>query len=389
MPESTTKGPLHGIRVIEMSALGPVPFCAMMFSDLGAEVIKIDRAGAARPGVPMDQRFDVMSRGRRSIALDLKHPEGIEIVLQLVSTADVLIEGMRPGAMERLGLGPETCLARRPSLVFGRMTGWGQSGPFAERAGHDINYISLNGVLHSVGLSGGPPVPPINLVGDYGGGSMFLVTGVLAALLEVQTSGKGQVIDAAMLEGSSYLMSTIHMFTGAGMWSGGRGNNLLDSGAPFYRVYETSDGQYMAVGAIEPKFYSEFVAGLGLDISALPSPMDQQQWPTLHKLFAETFLTRSRREWTTVFEQRDACVTPVLSIEESSEHEQNLQRENFVEVSGIRQPNIAPRFSRTPASVEPRVSQAGAEGRDLLQELGLGQARIKELCDSAVVQLPE
>lgn len=389
MGTGNNTGPLAGIRVIEMAALGPVPFSGMMLADLGAEVIRIERAGAFPLGVPMADRFDIMSRGRRSIAVDLKCPEGIEIVLQLVTSAEVLMEGMRPGAMERLGLGPDECLARNPRLVYGRMTGWGQTGPLAQHAGHDINYISLNGVLHSIGLEGEPPVPPINLVGDYGGGSMFLLVGLLAALLEARTSGKGQVIDASMLEGSSYLMTTIHMFTGAGMWQAERGTNLLDSGAPFYSVYETSDGKYMAVGAIEPKFYAEFVAGLGLNIDSLPPPLDRKQWHALKQTFTAAFVRKTRDEWTEIYTDRDACVTPVLSIEESTEHEHNRQRNNYVNVSGITQPNLAPRFSRTETGVDATTTQAGKHGRDILQELGIPEPQIADFLRRNIVQIPE
>ena len=345
--------PLHGTRVVEMSALGPVPFSGMMLADLGAEVIRIERAGSPPPGLPMDARCDIMSRGRRSITVDLRQAAGRDLVLTLLEGADILLEGMRPGAMERLGLGPEACLQRNPRLVYGRMTGWGQSGPMAQTAGHDINYIALNGVLDAIGLEGGPPVPPVNLVGDYGGGAMFLLVGVLTALLEARNSGQGQVVDASMLEGSSYLMTTLHMFFGAGMWREQRGTNLLDSGAPFYAVYETSDGQYMAVGAIEPKFYAEFIAALGLDAARLPPPLDRKHWPALKQRFAEVFRGRTRDEWSGIFEQRDACVTPVLSVREAMSHPHNRARNSFVEINGIPQPNLAPRFSRTPVGGRP------------------------------------
>jgi alpha-methylacyl-CoA racemase len=385
-PPNSQNGPLAGFRIIEMAALGPVPFCGMMLADLGAEIIRIERAGAPPMGEPIDLQFDIMGRGRRSIALDLKSPQGVEIVFKLVETADVLMEGMRPGAMERLGLGPDECLARNPGLIYGRMTGWGQTGPLAQRAGHDINYISLNGVLHSIGSRNGPPVPPVNLVGDYGGGSMFLLTGILAALLETRTSGKGQVIDAAMLEGSSYLMTTIHMFNAAGLWRSERGSNLLDGGAPFYGVYETSDGKYMSVGAIEPKFYFEFVAGLGLDIGELPHPQNPGNWSELKSTFAEAFRARSRDEWTAVFSDRDACVTPVLSIEESLEHEHNRQRNNFPEGSGTVRPNVTPRFSRTHAKADAKTAPAGVHGREILRELAYTEQQIDELIHHQVVE---
>jgi alpha-methylacyl-CoA racemase len=381
-----TSGPLAGVRVIEMSALGPVPFAGMMLADMGAEVIRIERAGAPPPGLPMDQRFDIMSRGKRSIALDLKHPRGRELVLQFAENADILLEGMRPGAMERLGLGPDVCMQRNSRLVYGRMTGWGQTGPLAQTAGHDINYIALNGVLHSIGLAGGPPVPPANLVGDYGGGAMFLQVGVLAALLESRISGQGQVIDAAMLEGASYLMTTLHMFSAAGMWQPQRGTNLLDTGAPFYAVYATSDGQHMAVGAIEPKFYADFVKGLDLDIAQLPAQMDRGQWNKLKETFAACFLRQTRDQWTAIFEHRDACVTPVLSMQEASAHAHNRERGNFVEIDELTQPNMAPRFGRTAADVRNRPSSATVDSRTLLQELRLSSEQIDALIAENVVQ---
>ena len=385
MGTGRAKGPLSGLRVIEMAAMGPVPFGGMMLADFGAEVIRIDRMGNSGLGVPMENRFDLTSRGHRSITLDLRNPEGIDLALKLVDTADVLLEGMRPGAMERLGLGPETCLAKNPHLIYGRMTGWGRSGPMADRAGHDINYISMNGVLHSIGLSGGSPVPPINLVGDYGGGAMFLVAGILAALYEVRKSGIGQVIDCSMLEGASYLMTPVHMFRNAGMWKPERGANLLDGGAPFYRVYETADGRYMAVGAIEDKFYRLFVDGLGLDVSKLPNPMNSEYWPELTAIFSDAFMSGTRDEWTEIFLPLDACVTPVLSVDEAIEYQHNQERESFVEIDGIVQPNVAPRFSTTPVSVDCAAISAGEDSRAILEELGVSDRKIANLFEEGVV----
>lgn len=382
------RGPLAGVRVIEMAALGPVPFCGMMLADLGAEVIRVERANAPPLGEPIDRPCDLMGRGRRSIMLDLKSPEGVEIVMKLVAKADVLMEGMRPGAMERLGLGPAECGARNKRLIYGRMTGWGQTGPLAQRAGHDINYISLNGVLHSIGSKDGPPVPPVNLVGDYGGGSMFLIAGILAALLETRSSGEGQVIDAAMLEGSSYLMSTIHMFRAAGMWQSGRGANFLDGGAPFYGVYETRDGKYMAVGAIEPKFYREYVDGLGLDAGELPQPQDPRNWDSLKTTFATAFSSKTRDEWTDIFSGRDACVTPVLTIEESIGHEHNRERGNFLEVAGVSRPNTTPRFSRTAGNAGSATGRAGQQGPDILRELGFTGQQIDKLIRQQIAVVP-
>jgi len=391
MVENTGRqaGPLAGVRVIEMAALGPVPFCGMMLADLGAEVILIERAHAPPPGEPMPAQFNFMGRGRRSILLDLKNPQAVEIVLKLAASADVLMEGMRPLAMERLGLGPEECMARNPALVYARMTGWGQTGPLAQRAGHDINYISLNGVLHAMGESGGPPVPPINLVGDYGGGSMFLLVGMLAALLEARASGRGQVVDAAMLEGSSFLLTTVHMFRAAGLWPGGRGENLLDGGAPFYAVYETADGKHMSVGAIEPKFYQEFVGGLGLDAATLPSPRNPAQWGELKVIFARVFRSKTRAQWSEIFSGRDACVTPVLSMEESIEHEHNRERGNFVPVAGTFRPRSAPRCSGAEGVPDLACGRSGGQGLEILRELAFTEEQIEDLIHQQVVVNPD
>jgi len=384
---NTRHGPLAGFRVIEMSALGPVPFAGMMLADLGADVIRIDRTGGNDLGLPMDESCDIMQRGKRSIKVDVRNPHGRDVVLDLVAYADVLLEGMRPGAMERLGLGPDECMVQNPRIVYGRMTGWGQTGPLAQAAGHDINYISLNGVLHSVGLAGGPPILPINLVGDYGGGSMFLVAGILAALLETRNTGEGKVVDAAMIDGSSYLLTAVHLFAGAGMWSQERGTNFLDSGAPFYCVYETEDDKYMAVGAIEPKFYGEFVAGLGLDISVLPQPLDKRKWPELKNTFAEAFAQKTRDEWTEVFSARDACVTPVLSVIEAQEHEHNKARDSFVKVAGTVRPNVAPRFVGDDLSADADVCLSGSNTREILGDLTYDEERIDKLVEQGIVEL--
>lgn len=381
------RGPLASFRIIEMSALGPVPFAGMMLADLGADVIRIDRTGGNDLGLPMDESCDIMQRGKRSIKVDVRNSHGRDIVLDLVASADVLLEGMRPGAMERLGLGPDECLARNSKLVYGRMTGWGQTGPLAQSAGHDINYISLNGVLHSVGLAGGPPVPPINLVGDYGGGSMFLIAGILAALLETRNTGKGKVVDAAMIDGSSYLLTAVHLFAGAGMWSQERGTNFLDSGAPFYCVYETKDGKHMSVGAIEPKFYGEFVAGLGLDISELPPPLDKRNWPQLNKTFAAAFAKNTRSEWTEVFSARDACVTPVLSMDEAREHEHNRARNSFVKVADTVRPNVAPRFEGDDLDADAEVCLSGSGTREILDDLLYDDDRIDRLVEQGIVEV--
>lgn len=379
------RGPLAGFRIIEMSALGPVPFAGMLLADLGADVVRVDRTGGNDLGFPMDEDRDIMARGKRSIKVDVRNESGRNVVLDLVASADVILEGMRPGAMERLGLGPDDCLARNPRIVYGRMTGWGQTGPMAQAAGHDVNYISLNGVLHSVGLEGGPPVLPINLVGDYGGGSMFLVTGVLAALLEAARTGKGKVIDAAMIDGSSYLMTAVHLFAGAGMWSPERGTNFLDSGAPFYAVYETKDGRYMSVGAIEPKFYADFIDGLGLDIASLPPPLDKRNWPEIRSAISGAFLQKTRDEWTGVFATRDACVTPVLSMDEALEHEHNRERRTFLKLDGTVRPNVAPRFEGDDLTADADVCLSGADTHEILGDLAYDQERIDRLVEQGVV----
>ena len=385
MKTNSLNRPLEGLKVIEMAALGPVPFCSMMLADMGADVVRIDRSGSAGLGFQMDNRFDMTSRGHRSVSLDLRCSQGVEVALKLIESADILLEGMRPGAMERLGLGPEPCMQRNAALIYGRMTGWGQSGPMSNRAGHDINYISMNGVLHSIGLTDGPPVPPLNLVGDYGGGAMFLITGVLAALHETRQSGKGQIIDAAMMEGASYLMSPIHSFRNAGLWQSERGSNLLDSGAPYYRVYETSDARHMAVGAIEPKFYKLFVEGLGLDLSGLPDPLDQQNWATLIEEFTAVFMSKTLEQWSDIFLPIDACVTPVLTIEESINFEHNCERNSFVTIDGQVQPNLSPRFSRTKVTVESTPIKPGQHSKEILKELEISESEIDGLYKHGVV----
>ncbi|WP_406358222.1 CaiB/BaiF CoA transferase family protein [Streptomyces sp. NBC_00658] len=339
-------GPLAGTRVLELAGMGPGPHAAMLLADLGADVVRVQR-----PGTPEDPPGDQLLRGRRYIEADLKSPAGRETVLGLAARADVLIEGFRPGVTERLGLGPADCSARNPGLVYARMTGWGQNGPLSATAGHDINYIALTGVLHSIGRAGERPVVPLNLVGDFGGGSLYLVLGVLAALVERQRSGLGQVVDAAIVDGASGLAQMIWSQRGRGRWSDERGTNRLDTGAPFYDVYETSDGRHMAVGALEPRFYDELVLRLGLDPAALPDRQDRSCWPALRKLFTETFASRTRDEWTEVFAGSDACTTPVLSFGEVAAHPHMAAREAIVELGGVQQAAPAPRFSRTATAV--------------------------------------
>jgi alpha-methylacyl-CoA racemase len=339
-------GPLAGIKVVEMAGIGPGPFGTMLLGDLGAQIIRVERKGAGGTGPASD-------RNRVAISVDLKTDAGRDAVLDLIASADILVEGFRPGVMEKLGLGPDVCLARNPGLVYGRMTGWGQEGPLAPRAGHDIDYIAIAGVLGHVGREGEPPTPPINLVGDFGGGGMFFVVGVLAALHERSVSGRGQVVDVAMVDGAALLMSMIRDFQAMGAWTDERGTNVLDSGAPYYDVYETSDGQYMAVGAIEAQFYAALLDGLGLDAASLPDQNDRAGWPQLRETFTTAFRSRTRDEWNKIFENTDACVSPVITMTEATSHPHNVARNSFVEVDGMMQVAPGPRFSRTPG-VSPR-----------------------------------
>jgi alpha-methylacyl-CoA racemase len=375
-------GPLRGVRIVEMAGIGPVPLAAMILSDLGAEVIRIDRLDTVH-GSGAENRHSYL-RGRRSMGIDLSAPEAAELMLTLLSTSDALVEGFRPGVMERLGLGPDVCLARSPRLVYGRMTGWGQTGPLAQAAGHDINYIALAGVLDHIG-GAECPVVPLNLVGDYGGGSMFLVTGVLASLLEVQRGGDGQVVDAAMLDGASLLMTPTHDMLAQGNWTLDRESNLLDGAAPFYTIYGTADGKHMAVGAIEPKFYAVLLAGLGLDPDELPGQFDRPQWPSMRARLASIFRSKTRGEWTRIFEGTDACVTPVLSMAEAPRHPHAAHRGSFLDIGSFRdQPSPAPRLSKTPASPGGEYA-AGAAAREILEELGYPADERDRLIDRHVV----
>ena len=359
-------GPLQGLRVVELAGIGPGPHAAMILGDLGADVVRIERPGKGG-GVPAGDR-DAMLRNRRSVVADLKAPEGRDLVLQLVAKADVLIEGYRPGVTERLGLGPEDCAKVNERLIYARMTGWGQDGPRALQAGHDINYISLNGTLHAVGRKGERPVPPLNLAGDFGGGSMFLLVGILSALYERQASGKGQVIDAAMVDGSAVLMEMMWSFRANGMWSDERGTNMLDTGAPYYDTYETADGKYMAVGAIEPQFYAELLKGLGLDGADLPAQNDISRWPELREAFAKAFAAHDRAHWTKVFEGTDACTTPVLSFAEVLDEPHVVERNTFYDDEGNLQPMPAPRFSRTQPGRPTPPPQRGADTEAVLHD---------------------
>ncbi|MCP9965578.1 CaiB/BaiF CoA transferase family protein [Actinomadura madurae] len=363
------KGPLSGVRVIELAGIGPGPFAAMLLADLGADVIRVDRASTVRDGETAGGT-DFTNRGKRSIAIDLKNERGREVVLRLAEKSDVLLEGFRPGVTERLGIGPDACLARNPRLVYGRMTGWGQEGPLSHTAGHDVGYIAVTGALHAIGRADGPPQVPMNLLGDFAGGSMYLVVGVLSALLEARASGRGQVVDAAIVDGTAHLSTFIHGVLAGGLWEDRRGVNMLDTGAPWYDVYETADGLHMAVGAIEPQFYAEFLRLIGLDGEDLPAQHDRSGWPALRERFAAVFRTRTRDEWTEIFVPSDACVAPVLSMAEAAAHPYNTSRDVFPDLAGHRQPAPAPRFSRTPAETDGVPVLPGGQTRAVLDDLG-------------------
>jgi alpha-methylacyl-CoA racemase len=339
-------GPLSGVRIVELGGIGPVPYASMLLADAGADVLRITRARA--PSGLGTTGSDLLLRSRTSIGVDLKRPGGASLILDLVAGADALVEGFRPGVAESLGLGPEQCLARNERLVYGRMTGWGQEGPMARAAGHDINYIAIAGALWPIGRAGGRPVPPLNLVGDFGGGGMVLAFGVVAALLESGRSGRGQVVDSAMVDGAASLLTMLYSHRSLGAWEDQRGVNTLDTGAPFYEVYETADGGYVAVGAIEPQFYAELLNGLGLQAGDLPSQMDRSHWPATKEKFAAIFAGKTREEWTAIFADVDACVTPVLSPAEAPANEHISHRKTYVDIDGIVQPAPAPRFGRTP-----------------------------------------
>jgi len=378
-------GPLAGIKVMELAGIGPGPFCGMLLSDLGADVLRIERPEPVDLGLPTPREFDLLARGRHSVALDLKNPAGVGAVKALVRRADVLIEGFRPGVTERLGLGPDECLAINPRLVYGRVTGWGQEGPLASAAGHDIDYIALTGTLHSIGSRNGPPIPPANLVGDFGGGGVYLAFGVVSALLERANSGKGQVVDAAVVDGAASLMTGMYGRKAAGAWTDRRGENDLDGGAPWYSVYETADAKYVSVGAIEERFYRELVRRLELDGEDLPDRNDRAGWPRLRERFAGVFRTKTREEWVRVMEGSDACFAPVLSLAEAPEHVHNKSRGTFVEVDGVVQPDAAPRFSRTPGRIQHGPAQTGARLSEALREWGLSAEEIADLMKSAAV----
>ncbi len=378
-------GPLEGVKILEMAGLGPAPFCAMMLADHGADVIRVDRP-QRDGGVRAFEHRDVLNRSRRGIALDLKSAAGVEVLRDLARGADGLIEGFRPGVMERLGLGPDVLLEDNPKLVYGRMTGWGQTGPLASTAGHDINYIAMSGVLDMLGRAGSKPTPPINLVGDFGGGGMLLAFGMVSAILQARSSGEGQVVDCSMLEGSALLSSMIWGFRAQGRWPGERGHNFLDTGAPFYEVYECADGRHVAIGALEPAFYAELLRGLGLaDDAAFDTQNDVSAWELMKVKLAAAFKTCPREHWCAVFAGTDACFAPVLTTAEAAAHPHNTARDSFIDVDGVAQPAPAPRWSKTPAATPRLLRDPAQHGVDILRELGYAGTRILELQAAGIV----
>lgn len=373
----TTTGPLVGYKVIELGGIGPNPMCAMLLADMGANVIRVDRVADSGLGIPMAPKYSLLDRSRRSIAVDLKQREGVDLVLGMVEQADALIEGFRPGVMERLGLGPDDCAQRNPKLVYGRVTGWGQEGPLSMAAGHDLNYISLIGASHSIGRPGSPPPPPLNLVGDFGGGGVYLALGVLAALLEAQKSGAGQVVDAAMIDGAASLMTAVYGMHAAGIFNDNRGTNIVDGGAHFYDTYETSDGRYISIASIETKFYDELLELTGFEDPGRRGHADREQWPACSEKLAALFKTKTRDEWCEVLEGSDVCFAPVLSMSEAPLHRHNAARDTFVESDGVMQPAPAPRFSRTPSSIQKPASAPGADSEAVLKDWGYSAEQIR------------
>jgi alpha-methylacyl-CoA racemase len=385
-------GPLAGVRVVEMVGLGPCPFAAMMLADMGAEVIRIDRkpapttvAASGNPFPMLGTKFDVMARGRRSLALDLKLPAAKDVVLRLFDQADVVLEGFRPGVMERLGFGPDVCHARNPKLVYGRVTGWGQHGPLAQAAGHDLNYIALTGMLHGMGRADSPPAPPLNLVGDFGGGAMMLAFGVVCAVLEARGSGKGQVVDAAMTDGAALLGAMMYGMRAFGALNDGREANLLDGGAPFYDSYACGDGKFITIGSLEPQFYAQLLALTGAADPAFQDQMDRHAWPQMKARFTALFKTRSRADWCQLLEGTDVCFAPVLDMAEAPAHPHNVARASFIDIDGVVQPAPAPRFSRTPASAGASASKPGVDSAAILADWGWPDQEVKALRDAHVI----
>jgi alpha-methylacyl-CoA racemase len=372
-------GPLAGIRVIELAGIGPCPFASMVLADMGADVLRIERASVVSRPLPHGTSWDLMNRGKRSIGVNLKDPEGIELLLSLAERADVLVEGFRPGVAERLGVGPAECTARNPRLVYGRMTGWGQDGPLSPRAGHDIDYIALAGALALFGRAGERPLPPLNLIGDFGGGGMLLAFGVACALLEARASGKGQVVDAAMVDGAALLTTFIWGLRGLGLWRDERGTNLLDTGAPFYEVYECAGGGHVAIGALEPQFYAALLEVMGIDPASLPPQMDRESWPATKERFKAVIKTRTRDEWVALAEGTDSCLAPVLSMSEVAADPHNAARGTFVEIAGSLQPGPAPRFDRTPPSLPSPPAWPGQGGDEALGDWGIDESQADRL----------
>jgi alpha-methylacyl-CoA racemase len=389
MSDTSRSGPLTGIKIIELAGIGPSPYTNMMLADAGAQVIRLERAAPGAVEAAEKQvgpYWDILNRSRTSVGIDLKHPDALELVLGLVEQADGLTEGYRPGVTERMGLGPEDCWKRNPALVYGRMTGWGQDGPMAMTAGHDIDYIGIGGALWPMGRADSAPVPPLNLVGDFGGGGLLLAFGMLAGILEAKRTGQGQVVDAAMVDGAASLMTMIHSFHAFGIWNEERGSNMLDTGAPFYEVYETADGKWVAVGGIEAKFYAELIEGMGLTGDpTLPGQMERDKWPAMKVRFAEVFKTKTRDEWSAIFDGTDACVVPCLSPWEAHLHPHNVARGTYVEVEGLVQPAPAPRFSRTPSAISKSASPPGADTVSGLLEWGVDEGQIAKLRESGAL----
>lgn len=374
-------GPLAGYKIVEIAGIGPGPFCTMMLADMGAEVVRIDRLGG---NDLLGLKHDMLARGRRSLAVDLKNPQAVQAVLRLIDQADALVEGFRPGVMERLGLGPELCLSRNPRLVYGRMTGWGQTGPWAERAGHDIDYIALTGVLHAIG-GAEAPIPPLNLVGDFGGGGMLLAFGIVCALLEAQKSGKGQVVDAAMTDGSALLMAMIYSLKNSDFWTNERAGNFFDGGYPLYGTYRCADGKWLALGPLEPQFHALFLNMLGIDDPELRKPTDRSRWPALRERLGKVLATKDRDDWCAFFEGSDACVAPVLDLDEAPAHPHNQARHTFVERDGVIQPAPAPRFSRTEPELDAPPPRPGEHGRQILSDWGFAADEIEALATSGAL----
>lgn len=371
--------------MVELAGVGPGPFCAMLLADLGADILRIDRPTPVELGVPIDPKFDLPNRGRRSVIVDLKKPEGLAAIRRLIAQADVLVEGFRPGVAERLGVGPNECAALNPRLVYGRVTGWGREGPLAHTAGHDINYIALTGVLAAIGPAGGPPVVPLNLIADYAGGGSQLAFGIVSALFERERSGVGQVVDAAMVDGAASLMTAALGHHAAGGWTEARGSNVLDGGAPYYSVYETSDGRYVSVGALERRFYAELVRLMDLDIEDLPDRDDRRSWPVLRERFAAVFRTKTRDEWARVMDGSDACFAPVLSMLEAQAHRHHAARGTFVEIDGVQQPGPTPRFSRTESTIGRGPAWPGEHTREALRDWGFADLELDDLSRAGVI----